>query len=166
MLWSPISAQAQGSLIELAGQGRRICVGRFLRPFTDLPLEEIARLESLEGAEINTAKVTLANEVTKLVRGEEASLRAEETASQTFSGGGTGDDLPELVIPAEGMRIGAALTELGFTASNGEAKRKLAEGAVKIGDEIIRDPGHMIVLQAGTEARLSLGKKKHATIRA
>ena len=141
-------------------------VGRFLRLFTDLPLEEIARLESLEGAEINTAKVTLANEVTKLVRGEEAALRAEETASQTFSGGGTGDDLPELVIPADGMRIGAALTELGFTASNGEAKRKLAEGAVKIGDEIIRDPGHMIVLQAGTEARLSLGKKKHATIRA
>ena len=64
------------------------------------------------------------------------------------------------------MRIGAALTELGFTASNGEAKRKLAEGAVKIDGETITDPGHLVTLGEGEQARLSLGKKKHAIIRA
>ena len=69
-------------------------VGRFLRLFSDLPLDEIARLETLEGAEINDAKVVLANEVTKLVRGEGAAKAAEATATQTFEDGGTGDDLP------------------------------------------------------------------------
>ena len=141
-------------------------VGRFLRLFTDLPLDEIARLEALEGAEINTAKVALANAVTALVRGEDAARTAEATASETFAGGGSGEDLPALDIGSEGVRIGAALTELGFTASNGEAKRKLAEGAVKIDGETITDPGHLVILPTGEQARLSLGKKKHAIIRA
>ena len=141
-------------------------VGRFLRLFTDLPLDEIARLEALEGAEINTAKVALANAVTALVRGEDAARTAEATASETFAGGGSGEDLPALDIGPDGVRIGAALTELGFTASNGEAKRKLAEGAVKIDGETITDPGHLVTLAPGEQARLSLGKKKHAIIRA
>ncbi|WP_369025264.1 tyrosine--tRNA ligase [Qipengyuania sp. RANM35] len=140
-------------------------VGRFLRLFTDLPLSEIERLESLEGAEINSAKAILANEVTKLVRGEEAAALAERTAAETFSGGGAGEDLPSLSVGPEGMRIGAALTELGFTASNGEAKRKLAEGAVKLDGETISDPAHLVSLAEGTEAKLSLGKKKHAILR-
>lgn len=140
-------------------------VGRFLKLFTDLPLDEIARLEALEGAEINQAKITLANEVTKLVRGEDAARSAEATATETFAGGGLGDDLPTLELSDEGMRIGAALTELGFTASNGEAKRKLAEGAVKLDGETISDPGFLLSLSSGEEARLSLGKKKHAIIR-
>lgn len=140
-------------------------VGRFLKLFTDLPLDEIARLEALEGAEINQAKITLANEVTKLVRGEDAARSAEATAAETFAGGGLGDDLPTLELSDEGMRIGAALTELGFTASNGEAKRKLAEGAVKLDGETISDPGFLLSLSSGEEARLSLGKKKHAIIR-
>lgn len=133
-------------------------VGRFLRLFTDMPLEEIARLEALEGAEINAAKVVLANEVTKLVRGEEASASAEATASQTFAAGGAGDDLPRLMIAAE-MTVANALRELGFVASGGEAKRKVAEGAVKIDGETITDPA-----APARPGKLSLGKKRHAIL--
>ena len=141
-------------------------VSRFLRLFTDLPLDEIGRLEGLEGSEINTAKVMLANEVTRLVRGEEAARSAENTAAATFAGGGMGEDLPILRLGAEGIRVGAALTELGFAASGGEAKRKLAEGAVKLDGEVLSDPAQEIRLAPGAEARLSLGKKKHAVLRA
>jgi len=140
-------------------------VGRFLRLFTDLPLEEIARLEALEGAEINQAKIVLANEVTRLVRGEEAARSAEATAAQTFAGGGLGEDLPVLAVPAEGIRLGAACTAVGFTASNGEAKRKIAEGAVRIDDEPVTDPTALISLAAGEERKLSLGRKRHAILR-
>ncbi|KZY16013.1 tyrosine--tRNA ligase, partial [Erythrobacter sp. HI0038] len=140
-------------------------VGRFLRLFTDLPLDEIARLETLEGAEINHAKKVLANAVTTLVRGSEAATTAERTAADTFAGGGAGEDLPTLEVGEDGMRIGAVLTALGFTASNGEAKRKLAEGAVKLDGVAVTDPGHLVIVPAGTEAKLSLGKKKHAIIR-
>ena len=140
-------------------------VGRFLRLFTDLPLDEIARLEALEGAEINHAKIVLANEVTKLVRGDEAAQLAEQTAQATFTGGGMGEDLPSLSVGADGMRIGAILTALGFTASNGEAKRKLAEGAVKLDDATITDPAYLVTLDETSDARLSLGKKRHAILR-
>ncbi len=140
-------------------------VGRFLRLFTDLPLAEIGRLEALEGSEINAAKTVLANEVTRLVRGEEAARTAEATAAQTFAGGGLGEDLPVLEVPAEGIRAGAACTAIGFTASNGEAKRKIAEGAVKIDGESVSDPGELIQLAPGEERKLSLGKKKHAILR-
>ena len=139
-------------------------VGRFLKLFTDLPLDEIARLEALEGAEINDAKVALANAVTTLVRGENAAKAAEATAGQTFAGTGLGDDLPELAIPADGIRIGAALTELGFVASGKEAKRKLAESAVKIDGSAITDAGYVVSVEPGAEARLSLGKKRHARL--
>ena len=140
-------------------------VGRFLRLFTDLPLGEIARLEALEGAAINDAKVVLANEVTKLLRGEDAAASAEATAHDTFAGGGAGEDLPTLSLGPDGMRIGAVLTELGFTASNGEAKRKLAEGAVKLDGAAVSDPGHVVTAPVGGEVKLSLGKKKHAVLR-
>ncbi|XUU59947.1 tyrosine--tRNA ligase [Erythrobacter sp. HA6-11] len=139
-------------------------VGRFLRLFTDLPLDEIAKLEALEGAEINQAKVVLANAVTALVRGEEAAQAAEATAKETFAGSGAGEDLPTLSVGAEGMRVGAALTAIGFTASNGEAKRKIAEGAVKLEDAAITDPGFLILPEDGAQLRLSLGKKKHGLI--
>jgi len=141
-------------------------VGRFLRLFTDLPLDEIARLEALEGAEINSAKVVLANEVTKLVRGEEHARAAEQTAAQTFAEGGLGADLPVLEVPPEGIRLGAACTAIGFTASNGEAKRKIAEGAVRIDDEAQTDAGLLIELAPGEERKLSLGRKRHAVLRA
>ena len=140
-------------------------VGRFMRLFTDLPLDEIARLEALEGAEINAAKVVLANEVTKLVRGEDAAIRAEATARETFAGSGAGEDLPTLATGPEGMRIAALLTEIGLTASNGEAKRKLTENAVKLEGETITDPAYLVLPGEGETLRLSLGKKRHALVR-
>jgi tyrosyl-tRNA synthetase len=140
-------------------------VGKFLRLFTDLPLDEIARLEALQGSEINEAKIVLANEVTALVRGEAAATTAAATAAQTFAGGGLGEDLPVLLVPTEGIRLGAACTEIGFTASNGEAKRKIAEGAVRLDDQPVTDPGFLIELAVGEERKLSLGKKRHGVLR-
>jgi tyrosyl-tRNA synthetase len=140
-------------------------VGRFLKLFTDLPLAEITRLEALKGSEINAAKVILANEVTRLCRGEDAARAAEATAQATFAGGGLGEDLPALELPAEGMGILAALTAIGFTASNGEAKRKLAEGAVRIDDVVVSDSGLVLTLDQGEERKLSLGKKRHGILR-
>ena len=141
-------------------------VGTRLRLFTDLPLEEIARLEALEGSAINDAKIVLANEATALCRGREAAAAAEKTAAATFAGGGLGGELPVLAVPSEGIRLGAACTALGFTASNGEAKRKIAEGAVRIDDEAVTDPAHLITLSPGQERKLSLGRKRHAVLRA
>jgi tyrosyl-tRNA synthetase len=140
-------------------------VGKFLRLFTDLPLDEVHRLERLEGAEINEAKIALANEVTRLVRGDEAARAAQATAQATFAGGGLGEDLPVLLVPAGGIRLGAACTEIGFTASNGEAKRKIAEGAVRVDDEPVTDPGYLVEVAAGTERKLSLGRKRHGILR-
>lgn len=139
-------------------------VGRFLRLFTDLPLEEIARLEALEGSEINQAKIVLANEVTAMVRGREAARAAEATAAETFAGGGAGEDLPTLSVGSEGMRIGAVLTEIGFTQSNGEAKRKIAEGAVKLNGEAVSDPAFLVTVPGGASVKLSLGKKRHGVL--
>ena len=139
-------------------------VGRFLRLFTDLPLDEISRLESLQGAEINAAKIVLANEVTALVRGRSAATAAEATAAATFTGGGLGAELPELAIPVEGLNLAAANTAIGFTTSGGEAKRKIAEGAVRLDDVVIIDAAFVIHLEPGQTARLSLGKKKHGIL--
>jgi len=133
-------------------------VGKFLRLFTDLPLEEIARLEALQGAEINQAKIVLANEVTAMVRGEEAARAAAATAAATFAGG-VGEDLPVLEL-ADGMTIAAACTALGFTASNGEAKRKIAEGALWLDDQPVTDAS-----APAEPGKLRLGKKKHAILR-
>ena len=140
-------------------------VGRFLRLFTDLPLDEIARLEALGGAEINHAKIVLADAVTALVRGSEAARAASQTAAQTFAGGGLGQDLPVLAVPAGGIRLAAACTAIGFAASGGEAKRKIAEGAVRIDDRAVTDPAHLIALQPGQDAKLSVGRKRHGILR-
>ena len=136
-------------------------VGRFLRLFTDVPLEEIARLEALQGAEINEAKIVLANEATRLVRGEEAARVAEATAASTFAGGGSGEALPSIRTGGE-IGLLAALVGLGFCASNGEAKRKVAEGAVKLDGEVVSDA--LLVVPVGKERKLSLGKKKHGLL--
>lgn len=140
-------------------------VGKFLRLFTDLPLDEIARLETLEGSEINQAKIVLANEVTRLVRGEEAAITAETTAKTTFGAGGLGEDLPVLEIPPEGMVITAACTAIGFTASNGEAKRKIAEGAIRLDDIPVEDASLLISVSPGEEYKISFGRKKHGILR-
>jgi tyrosyl-tRNA synthetase len=137
-------------------------VGRFLRLFTDLPLEEIARLENLPGAEINEAKVVLATEATAMLHGREAAKVAGETARATFAEGGAGEDLPTLSL-GEGMNIAHALTAIGFTPSNKEAKRKIAEGAVRLDDVTVDDPG--LTLTARDEPlKLSLGKKRHGLL--
>jgi tyrosyl-tRNA synthetase len=133
-------------------------VGRFLRLFTDLPLDEIARLERLPGAEINDAKIILATEATTMLHGREAAMAAEQTARDTFAGGGAGENLPTLRL-GEDMTIAQALTAIGFTASNGEAKRKVAEGAVRLDDKPVNDAAEL-----ATPGKLSLGKKKHGLL--
>ena len=139
-------------------------VGRFLRLFTDLPLDEIARLDALAGSEINAAKVVLANEVTRLVRGDEAAKAAEATAAATFVGGGLGQDLPTLAVGPDGIDVIDALIALGFAASRGEAKRLIAGGGARLDGAAISDENHHIAL-SGAEVRLSSGKKKHAILR-
>ena len=137
-------------------------VGRFLRLFTDVPLDEIARQESLQGADINRAKDLLATEATALLHGREAAEAARKTASETFAGGGAGEDLPTL---NSGTSIGvlAALTGLGFCASNGEAKRKIGEGAVRIDGQVVSDAGLSIAV-GDKPVKVSLGKKKHGLL--
>ena len=138
-------------------------VGKFLRLFTDLPLDEIARLEALEGSEINAAKVVLANEVTRLCRGDAAAKAAESTALSTFAGGGLGADLPVFEIPAEGIGIVDALVGIGFAASKGEAKRLIAGGGARLDGVSISDEAFHISAQ--NELRISSGKKKHGILR-
>ena len=137
-------------------------VGRFLRLFTDLPLDEIARLESLEGAEINAAKIVLANEATAMCRGRDAAEQAADTARKTFEEGASGDSLPSLAVPGGAIGIVEALVGLGFVASNGEARRKLAEGAVRVDGEPVREP--TTALPVTSPVRLSLGKKRHGML--
>ena len=137
-------------------------VGRFLRLFTDLPLDEIARLEGLEGAEINQAKIVLATKTTAMLHGREAAVVAEQTARQTFEGGGAGEDLPTLSL-GDGMNIAHILTAIGFTPSNKEAKRKIAEGAVRLDDEVVSDPG-TVVAAADRPLKLSFGRKRHGLL--
>ena len=140
-------------------------VGKFLRLFTDLPLDEIARLETLEGSEINAAKDVLANEVTRMCRGDAAATQAQATAAATFAGGGVGDALPEAVLPAEGIMLIDALLELGFAASRGEAKRLIAGGGARVDGEAVKDDAFRINFQETNEVRVSSGKKKHGVLR-
>jgi len=137
-------------------------VARFLKLFTDLPLDDIGRLEALQGAEINQAKIVLATEATALLHGRDAAEAAARTAADTFGAAGVGEDLPTLSV-GEGMNIVHALTALGFTPSNKEAKRKIAEGAVRLDDVAVNDPG-LILMARGEPLKLSLGKKRHALL--
>jgi tyrosyl-tRNA synthetase len=137
-------------------------VGRFLKLFTDLPIDEVARLERLSGAEINQAKVVLATEATAMLHGRAAAEAAAGTARDTFESGGAGSNLPTLGTGAN-ISIIDALTGLGFCASNGEAKRKIAEGAVKVDDQVVSDPSRIIEVP-NNPVKISLGKKKHGLL--
>jgi tyrosyl-tRNA synthetase len=137
-------------------------VRKFLRLFTDVPLDEIERLANLPGSEINEAKIVLATEATAMLHGREAAEAAAETARTTFEQGGLGEDLPTLSV-GEGVNIAHALTQLGFTPSNKEAKRKIAEGAVRLNDEVVGDAA-LIVTVSGDAVKLSLGRKKHGLL--
>jgi tyrosyl-tRNA synthetase len=140
-------------------------VGRFLRLFTDLPLDEIAALEALEGAGINEAKKRLADEVTALCRGTDAAISAAATAHQTFEQGVTGGDVPSVFVGAEGMTLVALVKALGFAASNNEAKRKIAEGAVKLDGAVVTDPMHKVLVN-GADIPVQMGAKRHGLAKA
>src|SRR3546814_128490 len=131
--------------------------------FTDRPVDEIARLESLEGAEINEAKIILANEATAMCRGFEAAEAAAETARQTFALGGAGENLPTLGVPEGVIGVIDALIGLGFASSKGEARRKIAEGAVRIDGEPVKDAEHRLHI-GSSPTKVSLGKKRHGML--
>ena len=146
-------------------------VGSFLRLFTDLPRDEIARLEALEGAELNDAKKILANEATRLCHGEAAAAQAAETARLTFEEGASGEALPTAEIApdrlASGLLLYEALRECGLAATNGEARRLIKGGGARVNDAVVSDEFHK--LQASDLAdggiKLSAGKKRHAMLR-
>ena len=138
-------------------------VGRFLKLFTDLPLDEIARLEALQGSEINAAKEVLANEATSMCRGAEASRDAAETARKTFAEGGAGDDLPTYAVSGTSIALTDALVALGLVASKGEAKRLIKGGGARIDGEQARDEAATITVGAGP-VRISAGKKLHGVL--
>ena len=147
-------------------------VGRFLRLFTDLPLLEIERLASLEGAEINEAKIILANEATRLCRGAAAAADAEATARKVFVEGGLGGDLPSIDIPAAELAAGIAAIDLlvlaGLATSKSEARRLIKGNGARLNDQAISDDGYKIShadLNADRVIKLSAGKKKHVVVR-
>ena len=137
-------------------------VGKFLRLFTDIDLDEIARLEKLEGAEINEAKKTLADAATALAHGEEAARDAAETAQKTFEQGTTGDDLPTLAVSGD-ISLLDAMVDLGLVTSKGEAKRLIKGGGARIDGEQINDLGAAISI-GDDPIRISAGKKKHGVL--
>ncbi len=146
-------------------------VGRFLKLFTDLPMDEIARIEALEGADINEAKVLLANLCTALLHGEEAAKSAEETARAIFAEGKTGAALPKITIEedmlAHGLGVVAAFERSGLVASRGEAKRHIKAGALRVNDEPVTDIQAKLSrddLDQDGLIKLSIGKKKHALL--
>ncbi|MBX9797114.1 tyrosine--tRNA ligase [Sphingomonas sp.] len=138
-------------------------VGRFLRLFTDLPLDEIARLEALQGAEINEAKKQLADAATALCRGEDAALAAAETARRTFEEGAAGDALPRLVVPGGTITLVDALVGLGLAASKGEARRLIKGGGARVDGEKAADEG-MTINVSPDPVRVSAGKKHHGLL--
>jgi tyrosyl-tRNA synthetase len=146
-------------------------VGRFLRLFTELPLDEIARLESLAGAGINDAKKILANEATALLHGEAAAREAAETARRTFEEGDAAATLPtHIVAPGElaaGVPLFRLLAESGLAASNGEARRLIKGGGARVNDAVVTDEQHLVSaadLRDGA-VKLSAGKKQHRLIK-
>ncbi len=147
-------------------------VGKFLRLFTILPMDEIARLEKLGGAEINEAKKVLATEATALLHGREAALAALETARITFEAGGTAADLPTVEIAVSELEAGlgvlSAFVKAGLVASNGEARRQVQAGGLRVNDRPVTNPQVALspadAINAGA-IKLSFGKKKHVLLR-
>lgn len=142
-------------------------VGRFLKLFTDLPLDEITRLEALGGAEINEAKKILATEATALLHGRDAATAAAGTAQSTFGGTGTGaEDLPLAPIPAaeigDGLPAFRLLVLAGLAKTNGEARRLIRGGGARIADQPVTDEGQLVpATDLASGIRVSSGKKLH-----
>ncbi len=139
-------------------------VGKFMRLFTDIDLDEITRLESMQGSEINEAKKILADAATSLAHGEKAAKEAADTAQQVFEQGGSGGDLPVHFVDSNEISLLDALVGIGFCASKGEAKRLVAGGGARVGDEPIRDAGYMVAI-ADQDIKVSAGKKKYGLLR-
>ncbi|WP_272006266.1 tyrosine--tRNA ligase [Roseovarius sp. ZX-A-9] len=144
--------------------------GRFLKLYTELPVDECDRLGALEGSEINAAKIILANEVTTLLHGTEAAQTAEATAREVFEKGGVGDDLPTLALSADDVGDGISIVQLivraGLAGSGKEAKRLIAENGARIDDAPLTDAGMMIDAAAlANPIKLSAGKKRHAIVK-
>ncbi len=144
-------------------------VGRFLKLYTELPVEECDRLGALEGSEINAAKIILANEVTTLCHGAEAAAAAEATAREVFEKGGVGDDLPTVTLTAEELGDGISIVQLivktGLAKSGKDAKRLIKENGAKLDDEALTNAGLMIDAAAlANPIKLSAGKKRHALV--
>ncbi len=144
-------------------------VGKFLKIFTELPVEECDRLGSLSGSEINQGKIILANLATTLLHGAEAAVAAEATAREVFEKGGVGDDLPTVKVSAaevsEGLGIVQLFVRAGLAATGKDAKRLIQEGGAKMNDELVTDAG--LRLGAGMLAepvKLTAGKKRHALV--
>ncbi|CUA98760.1 tyrosine--tRNA ligase [Pannonibacter indicus] len=147
-------------------------VERFLKLFTVLPLDEIARLAALQGAEINEAKKILATEATAMIHGREAAEAAAETARRAFEEGQTAEGLPTVDLPKAELEAGlgvlAAFVRAGLCASNGEARRNITGGALKVNDEAVTDDKRSLSLADLTGEgviKLSMGKKKHVLLR-
>ncbi len=147
-------------------------VGRFLRLFTDLPLDEIARLEALEGAELNDAKKLLATEVTRMCHGDAAANDAAETARRTFEEGASAEGLPTVSVTSDELSNGIPVFELfkraGLAASNSEARRLIKGGGARINDAPVANEMHAVSsadLNADGVVKLSAGKKRHALVR-
>jgi tyrosyl-tRNA synthetase len=145
-------------------------VARFMKLFTDVPLAEIERYAALQGAEINDAKVALANAATAMLHGAAAAQQAEATARATFAGGGAGEALPTVELPrAEitGLRVAEALKRAGLVESNGEAKRHIKAGAVAINNKAVGDELATLAESDVVDGvvKLSVGKKRHALLK-
>jgi tyrosyl-tRNA synthetase len=147
-------------------------VERFLKLFTKLPLDEIARLAALKGAEINEAKKVLATEATALVHGRAAAEASRETAEQAFEQGQTAEGLPTVEVKRADLEAGlgvlAAFVAGGLAASNGEARRHVKGGAVRVNDTVVNDERAVLSMDQITEdgvIKLSMGKKRHVLLR-
>jgi len=146
-------------------------VGRFLKLFTDMPLDEIAKLEALEGAEINQAKIALANAATAMLHSEAAAKESEAAAQAVFTQGASADALPTADVPAAdlqaGMLVAAAFALAGLTKSNGDARRMIKQGAAKVNDVAVSDQNATLSTSDIVDGaiKLSAGKKRHALIK-
>jgi tyrosyl-tRNA synthetase len=148
-------------------------VGKFLKLFTILPISEIRKLEALQGSEINEAKKVLATEATALLHGREAANEAAETARRTFEEGTIAETLPTIEIPRgeleAGIGVPAAFVKAGLVASNGEARRQIKGGGLRVNDAAVTDE-KMVLTPANLTAegviKLSLGKKRHVLLKA
>ena len=145
-------------------------VGRFLKLYTELPIDECDRLGALQGAEINEAKIILANAATSLCHGQAAADAAAQTAQQVFEQGELGDDLPTISLSADdlqqGVSIAKALVLSGLVSSGKEAKRIISGGGARLDDQPIADAGMMLSAQIiGDGVKLSASKKRHAIIK-